>query len=198
MSRRPFFLYTSGFEVPSWLRCEESACNAGDPGSIPGSGRCLTHLNSKGAPIFVYLLCCWGRGWEEWIEKTNSLVMRLENQTTFKNQMSSAVMCGDGSTNTDLFAFFLDFPPSLKDLVDYLRTHSHSAAYGTSMSPPVAEQIIRVMKLIMGLDGTTEGKRVCSKPSSLSFLPRPLSASLLPHQPLPFSNILLCLNVTNL
>uniref|UniRef100_A0ABI0NTE8 Serine palmitoyltransferase long chain base subunit 3 n=1 Tax=Bos taurus TaxID=9913 RepID=A0ABI0NTE8_BOVIN len=44
-----------------------------------------------------------------------------------------------------------------KDLVDYLRTHSHSAAYGTSMSPPVAEQIIRVMKLIMGLDGTTEG-----------------------------------------
>ncbi|KAF4023113.1 hypothetical protein G4228_015174 [Cervus hanglu yarkandensis] len=44
-----------------------------------------------------------------------------------------------------------------KDLVDYLRTHSHSAAYATSMSPPVAEQIIRVMKLIMGLDGTTKG-----------------------------------------
>ncbi|KAM9681720.1 serine palmitoyltransferase 3 isoform 2-T2 [Dama dama] len=43
-----------------------------------------------------------------------------------------------------------------KDLVDYLRTHSHSAAYATSMSPPVAEQIIRVMKLIMGLDGTTK------------------------------------------
>lgn len=44
-----------------------------------------------------------------------------------------------------------------KDLVDYLRTHSHSAAYATSMSPPIAEQIIRVMKLIMGLDGTTKG-----------------------------------------
>ena len=80
--------------------------------------------------------------------------------------MSSAVMGGDGSANTDLFAFFLDFPPSLKDLVDYLRTHSHSAAYATSMSPPIAEQIIRVMKLIMGLDGTTKGKRVCSKPIS--------------------------------
>ena len=93
-------------------------------------------------------------------KKINSLVMCLENQTAFKNQMSSAVMGGDGSTNTDLFAFFLDFPPSLKDLVDYLRTHSHSAAYATSMSPPVAEQIIRVMKLIMGLDGTTKGKRV--------------------------------------
>ncbi|XP_059934216.1 serine palmitoyltransferase 3 [Mesoplodon densirostris] len=44
-----------------------------------------------------------------------------------------------------------------KDLVDYLRAHSHSAAYATSMSPPIAEQIIRAMKLIMGLDGTTQG-----------------------------------------
>ena len=25
--------------VPWWLRCKESACNAGDPGLIPGSGR---------------------------------------------------------------------------------------------------------------------------------------------------------------
>ncbi|XP_069352037.1 serine palmitoyltransferase 3 [Eulemur rufifrons] len=44
-----------------------------------------------------------------------------------------------------------------KDLVDYLRVHSHSAVYGTSMSPPIAEQIIRSMKLLMGLDGTTQG-----------------------------------------
>ncbi|XP_007526137.1 serine palmitoyltransferase 3 [Erinaceus europaeus] len=44
-----------------------------------------------------------------------------------------------------------------KDLVDYLRVHSHSAVYATSMSPPVAEQIIRSMKFIMGLDGTTQG-----------------------------------------
>lgn len=44
-----------------------------------------------------------------------------------------------------------------KELVDYIRVHSHSAVYATSMSPPVAEQIIRAMKLIMGLDGTTQG-----------------------------------------
>nr|XP_045741350.1 serine palmitoyltransferase 3 [Mirounga angustirostris] len=44
-----------------------------------------------------------------------------------------------------------------KDLVDYLRVHSHSAVYATSMSPPIAEQIIRSMKFIMGLDGTTQG-----------------------------------------
>ncbi|KAM4772313.1 serine palmitoyltransferase 3 [Rhinophrynus dorsalis] len=48
-----------------------------------------------------------------------------------------------------------------KELVDFLRTHSHSAVYAASMSPPVAEQIIRVMKCIMGLDGTWIGlKRV--------------------------------------
>ncbi|XP_064302833.1 serine palmitoyltransferase 3 isoform X1 [Phalacrocorax carbo] len=49
-----------------------------------------------------------------------------------------------------------------KDLVDFLRTHSHSAVYATSMCPPVAEQIIRAMKCLMGLDGTTQGlQRVC-------------------------------------
>ncbi|KAM6144271.1 serine palmitoyltransferase 3 [Erethizon dorsatum] len=44
-----------------------------------------------------------------------------------------------------------------KDLVDYLRVNSHSAAYAAPMSPPVAEQIIRILKLLMGLDGTTQG-----------------------------------------
>ncbi|XP_078505676.1 serine palmitoyltransferase 3 isoform X6 [Lissotriton helveticus] len=44
-----------------------------------------------------------------------------------------------------------------KTLVDYLRTHSHSAVYAASMSAPIAEQIIKVMKCIMGLDGTTLG-----------------------------------------
>uniref|UniRef100_A0A8C2DLB0 serine C-palmitoyltransferase n=1 Tax=Cyprinus carpio TaxID=7962 RepID=A0A8C2DLB0_CYPCA len=45
-----------------------------------------------------------------------------------------------------------------KELVDYLRSHSHSAVYATAMSPPVVEQIIRAIKCIMGVDGTTEGK----------------------------------------
>lgn len=53
-----------------------------------------------------------------------------------------------------------------KGLVDFLRTHSHSAVYATSMCPPVAEQIIRAMKCLMGLDGTTQGKQ-----AFLSFLP---------------------------
>ncbi|XP_066553483.1 serine palmitoyltransferase 3 [Amia ocellicauda] len=44
-----------------------------------------------------------------------------------------------------------------KELVDYLRTHSHSTVYASAMSPPVARQIIRAMKCIMGLDGTTVG-----------------------------------------
>ncbi|XP_048864030.1 LOW QUALITY PROTEIN: serine palmitoyltransferase 3 [Brienomyrus brachyistius] len=44
-----------------------------------------------------------------------------------------------------------------KELVDYLRTYSHSAVYASAMSPPVARQIIRAMKWIMGQDGTTVG-----------------------------------------
>ncbi|KAM9466092.1 serine palmitoyltransferase 2 [Clarias gariepinus] len=45
-----------------------------------------------------------------------------------------------------------------KDLINYLRSHSHSAVYATSMSPPVVEQIITSMKCIMGEDGTTIGR----------------------------------------
>ncbi|KAJ8250188.1 hypothetical protein COCON_G00221100 [Conger conger] len=44
-----------------------------------------------------------------------------------------------------------------KKLVDYLRAHSHSAVYAMAMSPPVANQIIRAIKCIIGLDGTTVG-----------------------------------------
>uniref|UniRef100_A0A8C2ZAQ0 serine C-palmitoyltransferase n=1 Tax=Cyclopterus lumpus TaxID=8103 RepID=A0A8C2ZAQ0_CYCLU len=48
-----------------------------------------------------------------------------------------------------------------RELIEYLRSHSHSAVYATSMSPPVVEQIITSMKCIMGEDGTTIGlKRV--------------------------------------
>ncbi|XP_048393558.1 serine palmitoyltransferase 2 [Stegostoma tigrinum] len=45
-----------------------------------------------------------------------------------------------------------------KELVDYLRSHSHSTVYATSMSAPIAEQIIASMKCIMGEDGTTLGQ----------------------------------------
>uniref|UniRef100_A0A674NQN8 serine C-palmitoyltransferase n=1 Tax=Takifugu rubripes TaxID=31033 RepID=A0A674NQN8_TAKRU len=46
-----------------------------------------------------------------------------------------------------------------KELVDYLRTCSHSAVYATALSPPVTEQILRAMKCIMGKDGSAEGIR---------------------------------------
>lgn len=45
-----------------------------------------------------------------------------------------------------------------QELIDYLRWHSHSALYATSMSPPIAQQIITSMKIIMGEDGTTLGR----------------------------------------
>ncbi|KAG7259298.1 LOW QUALITY PROTEIN: hypothetical protein CRUP_026665 [Coryphaenoides rupestris] len=44
-----------------------------------------------------------------------------------------------------------------KELIQFLRGHSHSALYATSMPPPVAQQIITSMKTIMGEDGTTLG-----------------------------------------
>jgi serine palmitoyltransferase len=46
-----------------------------------------------------------------------------------------------------------------KKLIDYIRCRSHSACYATSMAAPIAQQIITSMRIIMGLDGTKEGKR---------------------------------------
>ncbi|XP_075879590.1 serine palmitoyltransferase 2-like [Nelusetta ayraudi] len=45
-----------------------------------------------------------------------------------------------------------------RELIQYLRRHSHSAVYAASMSPPVVEQILASMKCIMGKDGTTIGR----------------------------------------
>ena len=35
----PYFLFSFRPMLPRWLSGKESACNAGDTGSIPGSGR---------------------------------------------------------------------------------------------------------------------------------------------------------------
>lgn len=60
---------------------------------------------------------------------------------------------------SDTFFFFpLTLIAFCQELIDYLRRHSHSAMYATSMSPPVAQQIITSMKIIMGEDGTTLGR----------------------------------------
>ncbi|KAF6210579.1 hypothetical protein GE061_013685 [Apolygus lucorum] len=46
-----------------------------------------------------------------------------------------------------------------KEMVDFLRVNSHDACYASAMSPPVAQQIITSMSIIMGRDGTSEGLR---------------------------------------
>lgn len=61
------------------------------------------------------------------------------------------------NTLASLLIVCVSLYPASQDLVDYLRGHSHSAVYAAAMSPPVAEQIIRAMKCIMGSDGSTEG-----------------------------------------
>uniref|UniRef100_A0A8C5PCE2 serine C-palmitoyltransferase n=1 Tax=Leptobrachium leishanense TaxID=445787 RepID=A0A8C5PCE2_9ANUR len=60
-------------------------------------------------------------------------------------------------TFTKCFGAVGGYIAGTQELVDSLRAHSHSAVYATSMSPPVAEHIIRVMKCIMGYDGTLVG-----------------------------------------
>lgn len=46
-----------------------------------------------------------------------------------------------------------------KSLIDHIRVYSHSTCYSSSMSAPVAFQIITALKIIMGSDGTNDGQR---------------------------------------
>ncbi|XP_038077869.1 serine palmitoyltransferase 2-like [Patiria miniata] len=43
-------------------------------------------------------------------------------------------------------------------LVDHIRRHSHSVAYGTSCPAPIVQQVISTMTAIMGEDGTNTGQ----------------------------------------
>ncbi|VDP23183.1 unnamed protein product [Soboliphyme baturini] len=62
-------------------------------------------------------------------------------------------------TFTKSFASAGGYIAGCKKLIDHIRLHSHSSCYAVSMSPPVAQQIISVMNIIMGRDGTDEGQR---------------------------------------
>ncbi|CAJ0590635.1 unnamed protein product [Cylicocyclus nassatus] len=46
-----------------------------------------------------------------------------------------------------------------KKVIDHLRVSSPSGCYSSPMSPPVAQQIIASMSIIMGKDGTNDGAR---------------------------------------
>uniref|UniRef100_A0A0R3R938 serine C-palmitoyltransferase n=1 Tax=Brugia timori TaxID=42155 RepID=A0A0R3R938_9BILA len=46
-----------------------------------------------------------------------------------------------------------------KQLINYIRANSAATIYALPMSPPVAQQIISSMKIMMGLDGSNDGKR---------------------------------------
>ena len=61
--------------------------------------------------------------------------------------------------NTVLFLCF-------QRLINHLRAHSHASVYSPSLPPPVAQQIISSMKIIMGLDGTNEGRNFSDWSSS--------------------------------
>ncbi len=46
-----------------------------------------------------------------------------------------------------------------KDLINYIRVNSHASCYGTPMSAPIIQQIISSLECIMGLDGSSDGRK---------------------------------------
>lgn len=46
-----------------------------------------------------------------------------------------------------------------KELIDFLRKNSFASKHAWAMAPPVAAQIIAVLKILMGRDGTNEGQK---------------------------------------
>eukprot|EP01117_Protostelium_nocturnum_P010336 TRINITY_DN3715_c0_g1_i1.p1 TRINITY_DN3715_c0_g1~~TRINITY_DN3715_c0_g1_i1.p1 ORF type:complete len:544 (-),score=172.88 TRINITY_DN3715_c0_g1_i1:53-1684(-) len=45
------------------------------------------------------------------------------------------------------------------EMINYLRSVSYGSVYSTSMSPPCAQMALSALRLILGLDGSDEGKR---------------------------------------
>lgn len=62
-------------------------------------------------------------------------------------------------TFTKSFAAAGGYIAGKKELVDHIRITSHAAAYATSMSPPVAEQIISVLNLLIDENEEHEGRQ---------------------------------------
>lgn len=50
-----------------------------------------------------------------------------------------------------------------KETLDYIRAHNHVSCYASTMSPPVAMQILTSMRIIMGLENGDEGVTRISK-----------------------------------
>ena len=45
----------------------------------------------------------------------------------------------------------------IKEIINHIRASSHSSAYASTLSPPIIQQVISSMNIIMGEDGTSEG-----------------------------------------
>ena len=46
----------------------------------------------------------------------------------------------------------------LQEIINFLRKTSYGATYAIAMSAPVAQMVVSTMKIIMGEDGTNDGK----------------------------------------
>ncbi|KRX14363.1 Serine palmitoyltransferase 2 [Trichinella nelsoni] len=66
-------------------------------------------------------------------------------------------------TFTKSFAAAGGYIAGKKEVIDYLRRNSYSTIYAAALSPPIAQQIISTLKILMGLDGTDEGSRRIAK-----------------------------------
>ena len=62
-------------------------------------------------------------------------------------------------TFTKSFSAAGGYIASSKDVIDTLRMNSFASASDISMPPPVAQQVISSLKIIMGKDGTDEGQK---------------------------------------
>lgn len=64
---------------------------------------------------------------------------------------------------------------SFQDVIAHLKKESHAQVYSSSMSPPVARQVVAATEAITGRDGTNEGaKRIRQLAENTRFFRREL------------------------
>ena len=81
-----------------------------------------------------------------WDIKSKTFLLTNDGKSLVLISLSLLLCCLDGELS------FIS-----QEIINHIRGSSHSAAYASSMSPPVVMQIIASMKMIMGEDGTDKG-----------------------------------------
>ena len=91
---------------PGGAEVKASACNAGDPGSIPGSGRSPGEGNGNPLQYFCLENPMFGGAWSATVHRVTKSRTRLSNFTSLLLHLSLSILFSDTIVNEKFSQLF--------------------------------------------------------------------------------------------